>query len=185
MWTVSDEALLAGMAANDAEAATAFVERFQRRVFGVALTIVGDPRTAEDAAQEAFARAWKHAAAFDARHGSVATWLLTITRNASIDMVRVRRTVATPPETFAALDERDWGADPADRNLASDDARRLHAALRHLSDEQRRAVMLAGLYGYTAREVAELEAVPLGTAKTRIRTALIRLRGMLVDEEQE
>jgi len=185
VWTVTDEALLAGMAANDAEAATAFVERFQRRVFGLALTIVGETRTAEDAAQEAFARAWKHAAAFDARRGSVATWLLTITRNAAIDMVRVRRAVATPPETFAALDERDWGADPADRNLMADDARRLHAALARLSDEQRRAVILAGLYGYTAREVAELEAIPLGTAKTRIRTALIRLRGMLVDEGRQ
>lgn len=185
MWTVSDEALLAGMAAGDAEAATAFVERFQRRVFGLALTIVGDPRAAEDAAQEAFTRAWKHAAAYDARRGSVATWLLTITRNAAIDMVRVRRAVATPPETFAALDERDWSADPADRSVVADDARRLHAAMLRLSDEQRRAVMLAGLYGYTAREVAELETIPLGTAKTRIRTALIRLRGMLVEEEQE
>lgn len=185
MWTVSDEALLAGMAAGDADAATAFVERFQRRVFGLALTIVGDHRSAEDAAQEAFTRAWRHAGAYDARRGSVATWLLTITRNAAIDMVRVRRAVVTAPETLAALDERDWGADPADHGVVADDARRLHAALRRLSDEQRRAVMLAGLYGYTAREVAEVETIPLGTAKTRIRTALIRLRGMLVEEERE
>lgn len=185
MWTVSDEALLAGMAAGDADAATAFVERFQRRVYGLALTIVGEPRTAEDAAQEAFARVWRHAAAYDTRRGSVATWLLTITRNAAIDLVRVQRAVVLPPETFAALDERDWRADPAARGVMADDARRLHAALRHLSDEQRRAVMLAGLYGFTAREVAELESVPLGTAKTRIRTALIRLRGMLVEGERE
>lgn len=185
MWTVSDEALLAGMAAGDADAATAFVERFQRRVFGLALTIVAEPRTAEDVAQEAFVRAWRHAEAYDARRGSVATWLLTITRNAAIDTVRVRRTVAAAPETFAALDERDWSADPADRGVVADDARRLHAALRCLSDEQRRAVVLAGLYGYSAREVADLEAIPLGTAKTRIRSALIRLRGMLVEDEHE
>ena len=185
VWTVSDEALLAGMAAGDADAATAFVERFQRRVFGLALTIVGEHRAAEDAAQEAFLRAWRHAAAYDARRGSVATWLLTITRNASIDLVRVRRPVVTAPETLAAIDERDWTADPADRSVVADDARRLHAALLRLSDEQRRAVMLAGLYGYTAREIAEIDDIPLGTAKTRIRTALIRLRGMLVREEQE
>ncbi|MFA5882808.1 MAG: sigma-70 family RNA polymerase sigma factor [Acidimicrobiia bacterium] len=185
MWTVSDEALLAGMAAGDADAATAFVERFQRRVYGLALTIVGEPRAAEDAAQEAFLRAWRHAAAYDARRGSVATWLLTIARNAAIDLVRVRRPVAMAPETLAAFDERDWTADPADRSVVADDARRLHAALQRLSDEQRHAVMLAGLYGYTAREIAEIEGIPLGTAKTRIRTALIRLRGMLVREEQE
>jgi len=185
VWTVSDEALLAGMAAGDPDAATAFVERFQRRVYGLALTIVGEARGAEDAAQEAFLRAWRHAAAYDARRGSVATWLLTITRNASIDLVRVRRPVATAPETLVALDERDWSADPAERGVVADDARRLHAALLRLSEEQRRAVMLAGLYGYTAREVAEIDGIPLGTAKTRIRTALIRLREMLVQEEHE
>ena len=185
VWTVSDEALLAGMAAGDGDAATAFVGRFQRRVFGLALTIVGEPRAAEDAAQEAFTRAWRHAAAYDARRGSVATWLLTITRNAAIDLVRVRRPVVTAPETLAALDQRDWSADPADRSVVADDARRLHAAMRRLSDEQRRAITLAGLYGYTAREVAEIDDIPLGTAKTRIRTALIRLRGMLVEDERE
>jgi RNA polymerase sigma-70 factor (ECF subfamily) len=185
VWTVSDEALLAGMAAGDTHAATAFVERFQRRVFGLALTVVGEPRAAEDAAQEAFVRAWRHAAAYDARRGSVATWLLTITRNAAIDLVRVRRPAATAPETLVALEERDQSADPADRGVAADDARRLHVALLRLSEEQRRAVVLSGLYGYTAREVAEIDGIPLGTAKTRIRTALIRLRGMLVQEERE
>lgn len=185
MWTVSDETLLAGMAAGDADATAAFVERFQRRVFGLALTIVAEARSAEDAAHEAFARAWRHAAAYDSRRGSVATWLLTITRNVAIDMVRVRRPVAVAPETFVALDEHDWSADPADRGVVAEDARRLHTALRRLSDEQRRAVMLAGLYGYTAREVADVDSIPLGTAKTRIRTALIRLRGMLVEGERE
>ena len=184
MWTVSDEALLAGMAADDRDCAAAFVERFQRRVFGLALSIVGDRRTAEDVAQDAFTRAWRHAAAYDARRGSVATWLLTITRNTAIDLVRVRRPVIVPPETFAEI-EREWGVDPADHGVAVDDARRLHAALLRLSDEQRRAVALAGLFGYTAREVAELEDIPLGTAKTRIRTALIRLRGILVEDERQ
>ncbi len=185
MWTVSDEALLAGMAAGDPDAAAAFVGRFQRRVFGLALTITADPRLAEDAAQEAFVRAWRHAAAYDARRAAVATWLLTITRNAAIDLVRVRRPVSAPPETLAALEARHDGPDPADAGVLADEARRLYGALGCLSEEQRRAVVLAGLYGFTAREIAELEAIPLGTAKTRIRTALIRLRGMLVAEERE
>lgn len=185
MWTVSDEALLAGMASGDGDAATAFVGRFQRRVYGLALTIVGESRGAEDAAQEAFTRAWRHAAAYDARRGSVTTWLLTITRNVAIDHVRVRRATVTAPESLAALDLRDRDADPADRTAAADDARRLHAALLGLSEAQRRAVALAGLYGYTAREVAEVEEIPLGTAKTRIRSGLIRLRGLLVEQERD
>ena len=91
MWSVADDALVAGMAAGDADAASAFVERFQRRVFGLAYTIVGDARAAEDVAQEALLRAWRHAGVFDPRRGSVTTWLLTITRNLSIDALRVRR----------------------------------------------------------------------------------------------
>jgi RNA polymerase sigma-70 factor (ECF subfamily) len=185
VWTVSDDALLAGMAAGDADAAAAFVGRFQRRVYGLALTITGDPRSAEDCAQEALVRAWRHASAYDPRRGSVATWLLTITRNVSIDMTRIRRPIATAPETLRAIDERDWSAGPLERSVVAEDAQRLHAALLRLSEEQRRAVMLAGLYGYTAREIAELDGIPLGTAKTRIRTALIRLRALLVHEDSE
>ena len=77
MWAVSDDALLAGLATGDPDAAAAFLQRFQRRVFGLAVTIVGDPRAAEDISQEAFVRAWRHAGAYDSRRGTVATWLLT------------------------------------------------------------------------------------------------------------
>ena len=77
---LSDEALLSGLAAGDADAATAFIRRFQARVFGLVLTIVRDEGTAEDVAQETFMRAWKHAHTYDSRRGRVATWLLTIAR---------------------------------------------------------------------------------------------------------
>ena len=97
MWSVSDDALVAGLAAGDSDAASAFVRRFQRRVFGLARTIVPDNRAAEDVAQEAFLRAWRHAAAYDPDAGSVVGWLLTITRNLAIDAVRVRRPVELRP----------------------------------------------------------------------------------------
>jgi RNA polymerase sigma-70 factor (ECF subfamily) len=100
-------------------------------------------------------------------------------------MTRIRRPIATPPETLRALDDRDRSAGPLERSVAAEDAQRLHNALLRLSEEQRRAVTLAGLYGYTAREIAEIDNIPLGTAKTRIRTALIRLRTMLVHEDSE
>ena len=103
MWTVSDETLVAGLAAGDRDAASAFVQRFQRRVFGLARTIVVDDRAAEDIAQEAFVRAWKHAGAFDPRRGSVVGWLLTITRNLAIDALRRRRAQPTDPEVLAEL----------------------------------------------------------------------------------
>src|SRR4029079_3310312 len=104
VWTVSDETLVAGLATGDRDAAVAFVQRFQRRVVGLARTIVPDDRAAEDIAQEAFVRAWKHASAFDARRGSVVGWLLTITRNLAIDAVRVRRPIAFDPYDLLELD---------------------------------------------------------------------------------
>jgi RNA polymerase sigma-70 factor (ECF subfamily) len=185
MWSVSDDALVAGLAAGDQDAASAFVRRFQRRVFGLARTIVGDDRAAEDIAQEAFVRAWRHAGAFDARRGNVTGWLLTITRNLAIDAVRVRRPIALDPYELLELDAGSGERPPEELALLSDDTTRLRAALAQLPEEQCRAVVLAGLLGYTAREVGEMEAIPLGTAKTRIRTALIRLRAALVTEGHE
>src|SRR5262245_475478 len=78
---LSDDSLLAGMAMGDAAAAAAFVRRYQPRVYGLALTIVGSNAVAEEVAQEAFLRIWRSATAYDARRGQVGTWVLTITRN--------------------------------------------------------------------------------------------------------
>ncbi len=181
MWAAADDSLLAGFGMGDAEAATAFVRRHQARVFGLARSIVGDPALAEDVAQEAFVRAWRHAAAYDARRGSVNTWLLTITRNLAIDALRLKRPSPVDPATLAAFDMRPSG--PADApgsaaEVASDMAR-LRTALAGLPEEQRRAVVLAALCGRTAKEVGEAEGIPLGTAKTRIRTGLLRVRHSL------
>lgn len=184
MWSVSDDALVAGLATGDRDAASAFVRRYQRRVFGLARTIVADDRAAEDVAQEAFVRAWRHAASYDPRRGSVVAWLLTITRNLAIDAVRVRRPIALEPAAIVGLDPVSDERDTHELAQLADDTARLHAALARLPEEQHRAIVLAGLLGYTAREVGEVEGIPLGTAKTRIRTALIRLRAALVAEER-
>jgi RNA polymerase sigma factor (sigma-70 family) len=184
MWNVSDDALLAGLAAGDADAASAFVARFQRRVFGLAITITHDARIAEDVAQEALLRAWRHGAAYDARKGSVATWVLAITRNLAIDAMRVRRPIAVDPDVLVALPLPATGRDPGELAVASDAAGRLRHAVAGLPTDQRRAIVLAGLLGMSAREVAEREGIPLGTAKTRIRTAMLRLRTSLVSEER-
>src|SRR3954465_15445298 len=98
---LSDETLLEGLGAGDRRAAVAFVKRFERRVYGLALTVVGDRALAEDIAQEALTRAWRHAEAYDPRRGAVATWLLTITRNLAIDAIRLRRAHPRPPADAA------------------------------------------------------------------------------------
>jgi RNA polymerase sigma-70 factor (ECF subfamily) len=184
MWSVSDETLYAGLAAGDRDATDAFVARFQRRVYGLARSIIGDDRLAEDVAQEALVRAWRHAAAYDPRRGSVATWLLTITRNLAIDEIRVRRPAAYDPEVLIATAPPSGERGPADVAVIGQDVLRLQRALATLPAEQRRAIVLAGVLGLSGREVAEHEDIPLGTAKTRIRAAMIRLRTLLVDEER-
>lgn len=173
MWAPSDEALLIGMGAGDPDAAVAFVDRFQRRVYGMTLSILRDRGAAEEAAQDTFVRAWKHAEAYDSRRGSVAAWLLTIARNMSINMLPRRRPDPVDPDVLPALQDPAPARDEGQLTPVSEPIR---AALVGLPADQRRPLVLAVFYGYTAREIAELDRLPLGTVKTRIRTALHRLR---------
>ena len=180
---LSDEGLLAGMALGEQAAAVTFVRRYQRRVFGLAYSMTGDTGVAEDVSQEALLRAWKHAPVFDPRRGSVASWVLTITRNLAIDALRLRRAVPTDPDDFAAAALRSNEHDPEDAIRRGDVRDLVRGGLDALPPEQRRAVVLAAVYGRTALEISESEGIPLGTAKTRIRTALIRLRAAVEQPE--
>lgn len=179
MWSLSDEALLAGLRSGDPEAAAAFVRRYQSRVFGLALTILGDRALAEEAAQETFLKIWKHADAYDVRRGHVSTWVLSITRNTSVDAARLKRADPLDPHALVALCEREDQRDTNDPLIAGLDLDRVKETVRTLPEEQKVALMQAAFYGRTAREIAEIEDVPLGTVKTRIRTALIKVRAAL------
>ncbi|MGO9332764.1 MAG: RNA polymerase sigma factor [Acidimicrobiales bacterium] len=178
----SDESLIAGMAHGDERAGLVFVRRYQARVFGLALGMVGDAALAEDIAQEALVRVWRHAPVYDARRGAVPTWVLTIARNLTIDALRMRRAVPTDPDDLVNLGLVSNAVSPEDAAVGAEAARGLHLALAGLSTEQRRAVVLAYFYGMTAAEISEAEAIPLGTAKTRIRAGLSRLRETMTSE---
>jgi RNA polymerase sigma factor (sigma-70 family) len=177
---LSDEALLSGLAAGDRESATAFTRRFQARVYGLVLTIVGDEGTAEDVAQETFVRAWKHARTYDPRRGRVATWLLAIARNLAIDVIRVKTAEPLDPDLLATKLQRAGAAgSPADQGSSLEERQRVRGAIAELPPDQRRALFLAAYLGRTAQEIGTLEGVPLGTAKTRIRAAMLKLRDSL------
>lgn len=170
-----DETLLAGLGAGDAELAVAFVRRFQRLVFGVAVTVVRDPEAAEDIAQQAFEQAWRHAQVYDSRRGSVRAWLTTIAHNLAIDLLRVRTSAPVDPADLPALLTAVTDT-PEGLAVARDRAAALRGELARLPAAQARAVAMAGIYGMTARQVAAAEKVPLGTAKTRIRLGMDKLR---------
>ena len=181
----SDEALLGAMALNDEAAAVAFIRRYQRRVFGMALGIVSDSSVAEEVAQEALIRVWKHAPVFDVRRGSVTTWVLTITRNLAIDALRLRRAIPVEPDDLIALGLASREPNPEEAAERSDASSRVHRALQLIPLEQRRALLLSAYYGLTAEEISLRESIPLGTAKTRIRAAMIKVRTALAPAEQQ
>ena len=177
-----DETLLAGLGAGDAELSLAFVRRFQGLVFGVAMTVIGDTATAEDVAQQAFEQAWRHAQVFDARRGSVRAWLRTITHNLAVDVVRSRTSAPMDPDDLPAI--LTAVTDTPERVAeAHDNAAELRRTLARLPGPQARAVAMAGIYGMTAQQVADSEHIPLGTAKTRIRDGMQKLRAAYLPEE--
>ncbi len=178
-----DEALLSGLATGDPELAVSFVRRFQHRVFGVAVAVVGDPQLAEDIAQQTFERAWRHAQIYDSRRGSVTTWLTTIAHNLAVDAVRARRAEPVAPEDLDAV-LGVVSSTPEQQALADEASSRLRAAVAQLPPEQGRALVMAGIYGMTAQQIAEREGIPLGTAKTRIRAAMGKLRATLASDRR-
>ncbi len=183
--TRTDEALLGAMAIGDEEAGVAFVRRYQRRAYGLALAIVGDAGLAEDIAQEAIVRAWRHAAVYDSRRASVTTWVLTITRNLAIDALRLRRAVPIDPDDIVNLGIVSHDPDPGDVAQRADATAQVRRALQALPIEQRRALVLSAFYGLTAEEISRSESIPLGTAKTRIRAALGKVRTAISTETGE
>jgi RNA polymerase sigma-70 factor (ECF subfamily) len=172
----SDEALLAGLAAGDRDAARVIVHRFKARVFGLALSIIHDRPSAEDVSQEVFLRVWRHASSFDPRRGSAAAWILTVARNTALDhlTMRDRRLDRLPLEPLDAVLDTATAA-PGDETLPIADA------VNALPPEQRDTLIAAAYHGFTAREISDAWNVPLGTVKTRLRSALHKLRDQLVE----
>ena len=146
------------------------------RVFGLALRVVRDPAQAEEVAQETFLEIWRSSGRFDPAKGSPLGWLLTIAHRKAVDRVRSAQ-ASTRRDTSYHEQNRPVDHDStAEAATASLDARRVRGALGSLTDVQREALELAYFGGYTHTEVATMLELPLGTAKTRIRDGLIRLR---------
>jgi RNA polymerase sigma-70 factor, ECF subfamily len=181
---VEDAGLLERMTARDERAMEALHGRFAAGMYAVAFRVARSERLAEEAVQDALMAVWQDPRRYDPSRGSLGPWLYTLTRYKAIDAVRreaalKRRTAEEDLELHEAPDdvhEEVW------RSMRDE---RLGEAISRLPEDQRRAVSLAFLEGLTHVEVAEREGIPLGTAKTRIRTALLRLRAQLETEMAE
>jgi len=149
------------------------------RLFGLVLRTVRDRAQAEEVTQDAYLDIWRNSSRFDPDRGSALSWLMTIGHRKAVDRVRSAEAARRRDTAYEARDQAapfDQTSEDAHRNL---DAQRVRRALDTLTETQRGALELAYFGGYTHREVATMLELPLGTAKTRIRDGLIRLRDTL------
>jgi RNA polymerase sigma-70 factor (ECF subfamily) len=146
------------------------------RVFGLAVRVVRDPAQAEEVAQEAFLEIWRTASRFDSAKGSAQAWMLTIVHRKAVDRVRSAEAATRRDTTYHDQNQTVDHDATADAAHASIEARRVRNAMESLTPVQREALELAYFGGYTHTEVASMLDLPVGTAKTRIRDGLIRLR---------
>ena len=178
----ADRATMARVARGDQQALGDLYDRHARPVYALALKILQDPGDAEDIVQEVFAQAWQQAARYDDERGAVGAWLLTVARSRAIDRLRARR--ARPDRPGVDPSPRDI-VDPVpapDTQLLSfEQARAVRVALAELPLLQRVALELAYYDGLTHVEIAERLEQPLGTVKTRIRQALLKLRDVMTE----
>ena len=173
----SDVDLLLRVADRDREAFEILYGRYVRPVFGLALRRLRDRQRAEDAVQETFAAVWRSARSYRPERGPAAPWLYTVARNAIVDRQRAR--VDHPTEV---PDTASTEAGPLDRAEASFVSWRVHRALEELPEKEREVLELAYWSELSQSEVAEYLHIPLGTVKTRTRSALARLADVLEGE---
>ena len=170
--------LLECVADGDREAFEELYRRTSAKLFGVCLRILPERREAEDALQTIYLAVWRHAARFEASRGAPMTWLITLARNRAIDRLRATRAFTGAP--IEAADElADPGPIASDTIEAADEARRLRDCLGRLDRRDSGLIRAAFFEGSTYTELADRDGTPLGTVKSRIRRALLKLRDCL------
>lgn len=177
-----DVALLSRVARRDADALAALYDRHHRLLFSLILRILGDRGEAEDVLQEVFVRVWDRADSYSSALGAPSAWLVRVARNRAIDRLRsrqVRSGLAGAMDAAPPAADGSPSSDPEGQASQAELQRTVRAALADLPEEQRVLIDAAYFDGFTQSELAERYGLPLGTVKTRIRTAMQTLRRRL------
>ena len=175
-----DQAALAGMARGEGEALAELYDRHAASIYSLALRILGDAADAEDVVQDVFTQAWRQSSRYEASRGAVGAWLLTLARSRAIDRLRARRARPGAVTDDRAADRVADAGPAADAQVLSfEQVSRVRAALDELPLLQRAAIELAYFEGLSHAEIAARLEQPLGTVKTRIRLAMVKLRDAL------
>lgn len=171
--------LLRRSSRGDESAFAGLYDAVAPKVHGLSLRVVRDPAQAEEVAQEAFLEIWRTAARYRSERGSALSWMLTIAHRRAVDRVRAAESATRRDIAYEQRNQPVSHDSTAEAAQASLEARRVRSALDALTPVQREAVALAYFGGYTHTEIATMLELPIGTAKTRIRDGLIRLRDTL------
>lgn len=176
----SDHALVAAIARREPEALERLYERYRPMVYQLAFKVLNNRESADEVVLEVFWQAWREAERYDGQRGSVGAWLATVARSRAIDALRARRGGAAMADNFGASSpSTDPEDDPETQVSLEERAAFVRSALESLPVDQRAALELAFFSGLSHMEIAEQLHEPLGTVKTRIRTAMLRLRDRL------
>ncbi|HJQ72963.1 MAG TPA: sigma-70 family RNA polymerase sigma factor [Actinomycetota bacterium] len=178
----ADQRLMRSFAARDVGAAEVLYQRFAGRIYGLGLVMLGNEAAAQDLVQDTFVKLWRNADRYDRSRGKLETWVLLMARSLAIDAIRRRVLEVRTLEAADRPTEADQGPGPDERAVTVDLTDRARRAMSSLPAEQRAALELAYLGGKTSAEISDLEGIPVGTAKTRIRAALLRLRDLLASD---
>lgn len=171
----SDEDLLVLIANGDRDAFASLFGRYAGKVKSYLLRLGAPAAVAEDLAQDAMVNVWRRAAQFDSAKAKASTWMFVIARNAWIDKLRRERTeLAYRSVTIATEESEDEGPDDASIRVQTET--QMQAAMATLSEDQRQVVRLSFFEDRAHSEIAEVLSLPLGTVKSRLRLALIKLR---------
>ena len=182
---LDDESLIRLIIKGQSTALGHLYDRYGRLVFSLAYQVIGDPASAEEITQEVFLQIWNKAGTYQSEQGKVVTWLISVARHRAIDALR--RKGARPEGHQAELngdDETDL-VDPTgveDQVELSQRSRAVRKAIATLPRDQQIALNMAYFKGMTHQEVADAIGEPLGTIKTRVRLAMLKLRQLLQDE---
>jgi RNA polymerase sigma factor (sigma-70 family) len=178
----ADQRLMRAFAGRDPAAADTLYRRFAGRIYGLGLVMLGSDAAAQDLVQDTFVKLWRSADHYDRSRGRLETWVLLMARSLAIDAIRRRVLEVRTLESAGHPPEADQAPGPDDRAVTVDLTERARRAMAALPPEQRAALELAYLGGKTSAEISDLEGIPVGTAKTRIRAALLRLREQMAGE---
>jgi RNA polymerase sigma-70 factor (ECF subfamily) len=177
-----DVELAERLLARDESALRRAIELYGGPVHGMARRVITEPSLAEEVAQDTFLALWRRPGAFDPQRGSLQSFLLGVARNKAVDLVRREESVKRKRESLEA-EARATPVEPPG-SAGVEERHEVRDALGRLSPVQREALVLAYFGGRTYREVAEELQIPEGTAKTRLRDGLIRLRGILATPKE-